>query len=121
MDKKIREKLKLNDLYVSYGLNNDFLNYFNYEFIQIKKTSRSSPKKLQVIFKVNDQLYKINFGDKRYDHYYDKTGLLDKKFNHLDKDRRKRYLTRASKIKDFTGFNTVNSPFSPNFYSVRLL
>ena len=46
MDKKIREKLKLNDLYVSYGLNNDFLNYFNYEFIQIKKTSRSSPKKL---------------------------------------------------------------------------
>jgi hypothetical protein len=74
-------------------------------------------KKLFTI--VNDK--KIYFGDTNYQHYYDKTGLLSKSTNHLDKKRQEAYFKRASKIKDKAGNLTANDPNSPNYHSLRII
>ena len=37
---------------------------------------------------------KIYFGATGYEHYFDRTGLLDKKLNHKDPERRKLYRAR---------------------------
>ena len=63
----------------------------------------------------------VHFGDSRMEHYYDKTKLLNPKLNHLDKDRRKNYLSRAKGIKDKEGNLTYKNKLSPNHYSVRIL
>jgi hypothetical protein len=79
--------------------------------------SEKPNKKLKV--KVNDKW--IHFGDSRYQHFFDKTKLLDESFNHLDDDRRQRYLKRASKIKDKDGKLTMYDENSPNYYAIRIL
>jgi len=63
---------------------------------------------------------KIDFGDDRYQNYFDKSGLLDKSYNHLDKERRRLYLLRAKGIRK-EGKLTYLNPLSPNFHSVRVL
>lgn len=79
--------------------------------------SEKPNKKLKV--KVNDKW--VHFGNSNYQHFFDKTGLLDKDLNHLDNDRRRRYLKRASKIVDGDGNLTLNDKNSPNFWSIRIL
>ncbi len=74
-------------------------------------------KKLMV--KVNGKW--LHFGDSRYQHYKDKTGLLPKEQNHLDPKRRLRYITRASNIVDKNGNYTFNNPESPNYHSMYIL
>jgi hypothetical protein len=81
------------------------------------KLSTNKNKKLMV--KVNNKI--IHFGQKGYEHFFDKTELLDKKLNHGDKERRKRYLLRAKNIKDKSGKLTANNPESPNYHSIRIL
>lgn len=63
---------------------------------------------------------RIYFGDTKYEHYFDRTGLLNKNYNHLDPKRRLAYLKRASAIKDMTGWS-MNNPNSPNYHSMRVL
>lgn len=64
----------------------------------------------------------IHFGDNRYEQYFDKTPLkLYSHLNHLDKDRRKNYLTRSKGIKDKNGNLTYNDRNSPNYYSIKYL
>jgi hypothetical protein len=79
--------------------------------------SDNKNKKLKI--KVNNKW--VHFGDSRYEHYFDKTKLLNPQFNHLDKERRTKYLSRASKIKDKEGNLTANDPNSPNYHSMRIL
>lgn len=57
----------------------------------------------------------VHFGDNRYDHYYDRTGLLPKVMNHRDEKRRISYLRRA--------MSQANSddPHSGTYHAVRLL
>jgi len=74
-------------------------------------------KKLSVI--VDNK--KIDFGDTRYQNFFDRSGLLDKSFNHLDKERRRLYLIRSKNIKDKEGNLTYLNPLSPNFHSVKIL
>jgi hypothetical protein len=62
----------------------------------------------------------IHFGDNRYEHFFDKTGLLPKSQNHGDAKRRTSYLTRASKIKDSTGL-AANNPKSANYHAIKIL
>ena len=77
--------------------------------------------------KSNKKLYtivegkKIYFGDTRYSHYKDKTGLLPKSHNHLDENRMTSYIARASKIKDKSGALTANDPSSANWHALRIL
>ena len=79
--------------------------------------SEKKDKKLKV--KYNNKW--IHFGQKGYPHYFDKTGLLPKDDNHMDKDRRRLYLARATKIKDGDNNLTVNDKNSANYYSVNYL
>lgn len=71
--------------------------------------------------KVNVDGKWIHFGHKDYEHYFDKTGLLDKKLNHKDIIRRESYLKRAKGIKDKNNKLTWNDPKSANFHAVRIL
>ncbi len=64
---------------------------------------------------------KIYFGDTKYTHFKDATGLLPKSQNHGDEVRRKSYLARASKIKDKSGNLTSTNPSSPNYHALRIL
>lgn len=79
--------------------------------------SEKPNKKLKV--KVNDKW--VHFGNSNYQHYFDKTGLLDNHLNHLDDDRRRRYIARASKIKDKDGNLTADDINSPNYHSINIL
>lgn len=79
--------------------------------------SDNKNKKLMVI--VNGNV--IYFGQTGYSHYFDKTKLLNPNLNHLDKDRRSRYLARASKIKDSKGNLTADDPESGGYHSIRIL
>ena len=81
------------------------INGFDYQLSQRKN------KKLKVF--VNGKW--LHFGDKRYDHYYDKTGLLPKSMNHKDEKRRHNYLQRAA------GLGGVNDPNSANYHAMRIL
>lgn len=63
----------------------------------------------------------VHFGQHPYEHFFDKTGLLDKSLNHGDDLRRKRYLQRSMPIRDKEGNYTVNDKTSPNYWSVRAL
>lgn len=62
----------------------------------------------------------IHFGDRRYEHYYDKIGHWSS-LNHLDKNRRKKYRARASGIKDKKGGATYTNRDSPNYWSYNYL
>jgi hypothetical protein len=85
------------------------------------------------IFKKSNHKYKkysvttpkgknIHFGDTRYQQYKDSTGLdMYSHLDHLDKQRRERYLTRAKGIKDKSGKLTWKDPESSNYYSIRFL
>lgn len=63
----------------------------------------------------------IHFGDKRYKNYFDKTGLLNGEYDHLDDNRRFRYLQRSTNIKDKNGKLTMYDINSPNYHSIRVL
>ena len=85
--------------------------------IETIKKATAKNKKYKVKFKDGTSL---NFGDTRFEQYKDRIGEFKNK-NHNDKQRRKNYLTRASKIKDKSNKLTVNNIKSPNFYSTRVL
>jgi len=54
--------------------------------------------------------HKVHFGDKRYEHYFDKMGHYSN-LDHNDKERRKRYKQRHEKdrhIKDSAGWFADN-------------
>jgi len=78
--------------------------------------SKNKNKKLKVV--VNGTT--IHFGDDRYSHFKDMSGLLPKSQNHGDPKRRASYLARATKIKDSTGLAYLN-PKSPAYHSVKIL
>jgi hypothetical protein len=62
----------------------------------ITKAPANTDKKLKATY-TNKQTGKENtilFGAKGYEHYKDKTGLLDPKLNHEDKKRRDNYRSR---------------------------
>lgn len=64
----------------------------------------------------------IHFGAKGMEQFKDSTGLgLYSHLDHGDEERRRRYLARASGIKNKKGELTLNNKESANFYSMRYL
>ena len=63
----------------------------------------------------------IHFGQYPYQHYNDRTNLLDKKYNHNDKERRKAYLKRATYITDKNHNMTAEDINSPNYHAINIL
>jgi hypothetical protein len=62
----------------------------------------------------------IHFGDSNEKHFRDKLGLYTD-LDHNDRDRQRRYLARATKIRNGQGELTKDDPESANFYSLRYL
>jgi hypothetical protein len=63
----------------------------------------------------------IHFGQHSYEHYFDRTKLLNPKLNHMDKQRRKEYLARASNIKNKEKKLTKDDINSANYHAIRIL
>lgn len=88
----------------------------NFEFIGFVK-SNTKFKKYDAIVKnkQNDKSYRIPFGDNRYQHYKDKTGIgLYSHLNHLDKKRQKLYVARHQHF-------IKNNYYSPGYFSMNYL
>lgn len=85
---------------------------------EFKKSTRKGKKYMVITPKGK----KIHFGALGYQHYKDTTGLnLYSNLNHLDKSRRKNYLSRAKGIKNKQGKLTWKDKESPNYYAVKYL
>jgi hypothetical protein len=81
------------------------INGFNYTL------SNRKNKKLQV--RVGNKV--IHFGDTRYGHFRDLTGLLPYHMNHHDERRRESYLRRAA------GQGNIDDPRSASYHAARIL
>lgn len=80
------------------------------------KSTRKDKKLMTVIDNKS-----IHFGDINADHYFDNTGLLPKSMNHLDKDRRDKYIKRHSAIKLKDGSRAVDDPGQPAYHALKIL
>lgn len=87
----------------------------NYTFIEFKKSTTKNKKYDAILMnKKTNKLKKISFGDKRYPHYNDKTGLnLYPKLNSLDKQKRKMYLLRHA--------GEDKNMFSSGYFAIKFL
>ena len=84
--------------------------------------SKSKNKKYSVYVIKNNKKTLIHFGDKRYQQFRDATPLrLYKKLDHMDNDRRRRYLQRSRKIRNKKGQLTHKDKNSSNYYSIKFL
>lgn len=94
-----------------------------YRFLRFEKSKKKGKKYTAVLQDKNtEREVKVHFGQKGYEHYKDSTGLgIWSHLNHLDKDRRKRYLQRASGIRDGEGKLTKDNILSPNYWSINYL
>jgi len=79
---------------------------------------KSTRKGKKLMVKVNNKT--IHFGNDKYQHYEDKTGIWKSK-DHKDKDRRKNYLARAKGIKKKDGTLAYKSPENANYHAVKIL
>lgn len=83
--------------------------------------SKAKNSKYSVYVKGNNgRLKLIHFGDSRMQQYKDKLGHYSN-LDHGDKERRKRYLSRAKGIKDKNGNLTWKNKNSANYYSIKYL
>ena len=82
---------------------------FNYE---------KSNRKFKKLFTIVDGK-EIHFGDTRYEHFKDKTGI-HKNLDHNDPKRRKNYLTRTANQRNKDGL-TKDNVKSPNYHARRIL
>ena len=88
----------------------------DYRLLGFRKSDRTFKKYYALLeHRINKNLVKVHFGDNRYQHYRDITGLSDYNYlNHNDDERRDRYRQRHSKdIKK--GF------FNPGYFSYYYL
>ena len=81
------------------------------------KYEKSTAKNKKLMTVVDGK--KINFGDSRYGHYKDRTGIW-KSLDHGDTKRRENYRKRHGNIKLKDGSLAINNPSSPAYHSYRI-
>jgi len=88
----------------------------DYDIVRFERSNVKHKKYTAVIQnKKNDKTYKISFGDKRYQHYNDSTGLG--LFSHLDhNDKARRALFR---LRHRVNYN--KNEYSPAYFSWNFL
>jgi hypothetical protein len=82
--------------------------------------SKAKNKKYSVYVIKDDKIKLIHFGSLNHEHFFDKIGYYSE-LNHLDEERRNRYLKRAMGIKNKQGKYTYKDINSANFYSINYL
>lgn len=80
---------------------------------------RSNRKGFKLAVDLGDRV--VHFGSTAHQHFFDRTGLLDPRYNHLDPVRRRNYLRRSAGIRDKNGRLTAADPYSANFHARRVL
>lgn len=89
--------------------------------ITFSKSPRSG-KKYRVEFSLGKKDYVLDFGQLGYEHFKDKTPLkLYSNLDHMDRTRRKSYLSRSRGIRNGSGKLTKDDPRSSNYWSIRYL
>lgn len=83
--------------------------------------SSRKDKKLQTVIWDGQKFHTVHFGDPKYQHFHDKTGLLDPNLNHGNEKQRESYLARSAEIRDQEGRQTHKNPLSANFHARRVL
>lgn len=88
----------------------------DYKFIRFIKSDRQYKKYCAVLEnRSNKKLVKVHFGDNRYQHYKDTTGLKDyTHLNHNDPERRRLYRIRHNK-------EIKSEYYSPGYFSFYYL
>lgn len=88
----------------------------DYKFVKFQKSSRNGKKYMAILQNKNTgRNVKVHFGAPSYQQYKDTTGLgLYSHKNHLDKERRRRYLARHK------GFEKAGY-YSPSYFSNNFL
>ena len=71
----------------------------DYAFVEFKGSTVNNKKYMAILRnKQTDKIVKVHFGDNRYQHFKDTTGMgLYKHLDHNDEDRRARFRARHSK------------------------
>ena len=83
------------------------------------EVSKAKNKKYSV---VTPSGKKINFGDSRYEHYKDSTGVgAWSKLDHNDKERRKQYRTRHEKVMTKEGIPAYKDKEQASYYAYHYL
>jgi len=85
------------------------------KLLGFKKSTRKN-KKYTAFVKDGDKIFKVHFGDARYEHYKDTTGVgAWSHKDHLDEKRRKNYRRRH----EAQGFHSVL--YSPSYFAYNYL
>ena len=82
--------------------------------------SKAKNKKYSVYVMRDNKKKLIHFGDIRYKHFKDKLGEFSY-LDHNDKNRRKKYLSRAKGIRNKKGELTYKDKNYANYYAVKYL
>lgn len=106
--KKKKKKLLIFNIYHNYIMTK--VGKYNYEKSPVKN------KKLRVV--VNGK--RIDFGDSRYQHFKDRTGLWSQ-LDHNDKKRRANYRARAKGALKKDGTPAYLDPSQPAWHSYHIL
>lgn len=85
------------------------------------KTPKSKKYSVIIYNKKIKKYARINFGARNMEHYKDLVSDRYAHLNHLDKNRRRLYRARASKIVDKNGHLTYKNKTSPNYYAYFFL
>jgi hypothetical protein len=106
---------KVNKLQKQYGL-------INAKGIKVLDAGRSTQKnhKYFITILYKGQTKTIHWGDKSYEHFYDKWHTYAN-LNHNDMRRRTNYLARSSATMNRGGYRFINDPLSPTYYAARVL
>lgn len=88
----------------------------DYKLIEFKRSTVKNKKYMAILKnKETQKVVKVHFGDSRYEHFKDTTGLgLYKHLDHNDESRRTKFRSRHN------GFIKQDS-YSPAFFSVEYL
>jgi len=99
----------------------DYLNGREVAYIKFSIPKKGYKKyKASIYDTKNKKIKSVMFGDRRYEHYFDRIGMWREK-NHNDRKRRAAYRKRHEKISLKDGSAAYQVPYTPAYFSYHLL
>jgi hypothetical protein len=98
----------------------DTLDGRDVSYIKFEKGKYPKKYKAKIYDTSDKKIRTVEFGDQRYQQYYDKIGMYDN-LNHLNRKRRKEYRSRHGNIITKDGKKAYKIPYTPAFFSYYLL
>jgi hypothetical protein len=99
----------------------DYLDGREVSYVKFTIPSKGYKKYKAVIYDTNGKKIKsVLFGDRRYEHYFDRIGMWSE-LNHNDRKRRAAYRKRHEGVLLKDGTPAYMQPYTPAFFSYHLL